>query len=97
MEWIPIETQFNIGMEETIMKENKENKCYVLTCHCYSGEDSVSVFWNESDAYKRMNKFVRTHYHPWSLLNKKYLKKVASWNYQEVGLGYGSAFAVILG
>ena len=36
------------------MKENKENKCYVLTCHCYSGEDSVSVFWNESDAYKAM-------------------------------------------
>ena len=41
-------------MEETNMKENKENKCYVLTCHCYSGEDSVSVFWNESDAYKAM-------------------------------------------
>lgn len=36
------------------MKENNENKCYVLTCHCYSGEDSVSVFWNESDAYKAM-------------------------------------------
>lgn len=36
------------------MEENKENKCYVLTCHCYSGEDSVSVFWNESDVYKAM-------------------------------------------
>ena len=36
------------------MKENNENKCYVLTCNCYSGEDSVSVFWDESDAYKVM-------------------------------------------
>lgn len=30
------------------------NKCYVLTCHCYSGDDSVSVYWNENDAYKAM-------------------------------------------
>ena len=31
-------------------------KCYVLICNCYSGEDSVSVFWNEHDAYKAMIK-----------------------------------------
>lgn len=30
------------------------NKCYVLTCNCYSGDDSVSVYWNEDDAYKAM-------------------------------------------
>lgn len=31
-----------------------EMKCYVLTCNCYSGDDSVSVYWNEDDAYKAM-------------------------------------------
>ena len=31
-----------------------ENKCYVLTCNCYSGDNSVSVYWNEDDAYKAM-------------------------------------------
>lgn len=30
------------------------NKCCVLTCNCYSGDDSVSVYWNEDDAYKAM-------------------------------------------
>lgn len=30
------------------------NKCYVLTCNCYSGDDSVSVYWNEDDACKAM-------------------------------------------
>lgn len=30
------------------------NKCYVLTCNCYSGDNSVSVYWNEDDAYKAM-------------------------------------------
>lgn len=32
----------------------EEKKCYVLTCNCYSGDDSVSVYWNENDAYKAM-------------------------------------------
>lgn len=32
----------------------KNNKCYVLTCNCYSGDNGVSVFWNETDAYKCM-------------------------------------------
>lgn len=32
----------------------EEKKCYVLTCNCYSGDDSVSVYWNEADAYKAM-------------------------------------------
>lgn len=31
-----------------------EMKCYVLTCNCYSGDNSVSVYWNEEDAYKAM-------------------------------------------
>lgn len=30
------------------------NKCFVLICNCYSGDGSVSVFWNEADAYKCM-------------------------------------------
>ena len=30
------------------------NKCYVLTCNCYSGDNSVSVFWSEDNAYKAM-------------------------------------------
>lgn len=29
-------------------------KCFVLICECYSGEDSVSAFWDEEDAYKEM-------------------------------------------
>lgn len=29
-------------------------KCFVLTCTCYSEENSISVFWNEEDAYKAM-------------------------------------------
>lgn len=32
----------------------KEMECYVLICNCYSGDDSVSVYWNEDDAYKAM-------------------------------------------
>lgn len=28
--------------------------CYVLTCNCYSGDNGVSVFWDERDAYKAM-------------------------------------------
>ena len=32
----------------------EEKKCYVLTCNCYSGDDSVSVYWDEADAYKAM-------------------------------------------
>lgn len=32
----------------------EEKKCYVLTCNCYSGDDSVSVYWNENDAHKAM-------------------------------------------
>lgn len=31
-----------------------EMKCYVLTCNCYSGDNSVSVYWNEDDAYRAM-------------------------------------------
>ena len=31
-----------------------ERKCYVVTCKCYSGEDSVCVFYEESDAIKEM-------------------------------------------
>ena len=31
-----------------------ENKCYVLTCTCYSGDNSTSVYWDEQDAYKAM-------------------------------------------
>lgn len=30
------------------------NKYYVVICNCYSGDDSVSVFWNEADAYRCM-------------------------------------------
>ncbi len=30
------------------------NKCFVVICNSYSGDDSVSVFWNEADAYKCM-------------------------------------------
>ena len=30
------------------------DNCYVLICNCYSGDNSVSVFWNEKDAYKAM-------------------------------------------
>ena len=30
------------------------NKCFVLICNCYSGDNSVSVYWNEDDAYKAM-------------------------------------------
>ena len=29
-------------------------KCYVLACNCYSGDNGVSVFWNEEDAYRAM-------------------------------------------
>ena len=29
-------------------------KCYVLTCNCYSGDNSVSVYWDEHDAWKAM-------------------------------------------
>ena len=32
----------------------KEMECYVLICNCYSGDDSVSVYWNEDDAYRAM-------------------------------------------
>ena len=32
----------------------EEKKCYVLTCSCYSDEDSVSVYFDEVDAYKAM-------------------------------------------
>lgn len=32
----------------------ENNKCFVLICNCYSGDNSVSVFWNETDAYKCM-------------------------------------------
>lgn len=28
--------------------------CYVLTCECYSGENSVSVYYDEQMAYKNM-------------------------------------------
>ena len=28
--------------------------CYVMSCHCYSGDDSVFVFLDEHDAYKAM-------------------------------------------
>lgn len=31
-----------------------ENKCYVLTCNCYSGDNSVFVYWDEHDAWKAM-------------------------------------------
>ena len=31
-----------------------EKKCYVLTCNCYSGDNGVSVYWNEDDAYRAM-------------------------------------------
>ena len=34
----------------------EEKKCYVLTCICYSGDDSVSVYWNKNDAYRAMFK-----------------------------------------
>ena len=37
-----------------------ENKCYVLVCNCYSGDSSVSVYWNEYDAYKAMIKELET-------------------------------------
>lgn len=30
------------------------NKCYVLMCSCYSGDNGVSVFWDEQNAYKAM-------------------------------------------
>lgn len=42
------------GEEIGICNAWMENKCYVLTCNSYSGENSVSVFRNESDAYKAM-------------------------------------------
>ena len=29
-------------------------KCYVMSCRCYSGDNSVSVFLDEHDAYKAM-------------------------------------------
>ena len=32
----------------------EEKKCYVLTCSCYSGDNSVFVYWDENDAYKAM-------------------------------------------
>lgn len=31
-----------------------EKKCFVLICTCYSGENNISVFWNESNAYNAM-------------------------------------------
>lgn len=31
-----------------------EKECFVLIYTCYSGENSISVFWSESDAYKAM-------------------------------------------
>lgn len=31
-----------------------ENKCYVLICNCYSGDNSVSVYWDEQVAWKAM-------------------------------------------
>lgn len=49
------QTEIIIGeINKPEIRDNMENKCYVLTCSCYSGEDSISVFWNESDAYKAM-------------------------------------------
>lgn len=29
--------------------------CYILSCKCYSGDDSISVFYKEKDAYTAMN------------------------------------------
>ena len=29
-------------------------KCYVVTCKCYSGENSVCVFYEEKEAIKEM-------------------------------------------
>lgn len=31
-----------------------EIKCYVLTCNCYSGDNGVSVYWDEYQAWKSM-------------------------------------------
>ena len=29
-------------------------RCYVLTYNCYSGDNGVSVYWDEHDAWKAM-------------------------------------------
>lgn len=32
----------------------KEMQCFALVCNCYSGDNSVSIFWSKEDAYKAM-------------------------------------------
>lgn len=32
----------------------KSRVCYVLSCNCYSGDDSAFVYWDEHTAFKAM-------------------------------------------